>query len=50
VRKFKIDENLPIEVAEMLQQAGFDAAPVLGQFLGGEADSISPVSASKKSV
>ena len=36
--KLKIDENLPIEVAELLQQAGHDAMTVLDQHLGGEAD------------
>ncbi len=36
--KFKIDENLPVEVAELLQQAGYDALTVLDQQLGGEAD------------
>lgn len=37
--KFKIDENLPVEVAELLQQAGYDALTVLDQALGGEVDS-----------
>jgi predicted nuclease of predicted toxin-antitoxin system len=37
--KFKIDENLPIEAAELLQQNGHDAITVLEQNLGGEADS-----------
>jgi predicted nuclease of predicted toxin-antitoxin system len=36
--RFKADENLPIEVAEMLQQAGHDAATVLEQHLGGSDD------------
>jgi len=36
--KFKIDENLPIEVAELLRQTGYDAATVLEQDLGGSAD------------
>jgi len=36
--RFKVDENLPIEVAEMLQQAGHDAATVLEQHLGGSDD------------
>jgi predicted nuclease of predicted toxin-antitoxin system len=36
--RFKVDENLPIEVAELLQQAGHDAVTVLGQGLGGRAD------------
>jgi len=37
--KFKVDENLPVEVAALLRQAGFDASTVLEQTLGGEADS-----------
>jgi predicted nuclease of predicted toxin-antitoxin system len=37
--KFKVDENLPIEVAELLRQAGHDAATVLEQHLSGRADS-----------
>jgi hypothetical protein len=36
--KFKIDENLPIEVAELLRQTGYDATTVLEQDLGGSAD------------
>ena len=36
--RFKIDENLPIEAAEVLQQAGHDASTVLQQDLGGRAD------------
>jgi predicted nuclease of predicted toxin-antitoxin system len=36
--KFKIDENLPIEVADILQQGGYDAATVYNQNLVGEAD------------
>jgi predicted nuclease of predicted toxin-antitoxin system len=36
--RFKVDENLPIEVAEMLRQAGYDAATVLEQRYGGSAD------------
>lgn len=36
--KFKIDENLPIEVAELLKQANYDAITVLEQDLGGRAD------------
>ncbi|MCG2767887.1 MAG: DUF5615 family PIN-like protein [Anaerolineae bacterium] len=37
--EFKIDENLPIEVAELLRQAGYGATTVLEQNLGGRADS-----------
>jgi predicted nuclease of predicted toxin-antitoxin system len=37
--KFKIDENLPIEVAELFSQAGHDAATVVNQSLGGCPDS-----------
>lgn len=36
--KFKIDENLPIEVADMLQQAGYEAATVYDQRLVGAVD------------
>jgi predicted nuclease of predicted toxin-antitoxin system len=36
--KFKIDENLPIEVADLLSQAGYDAAAVIEQALGGHPD------------
>ncbi len=36
--KFKIDENLPIEVADLLLQAGYDAITVLQQHLGGSPD------------
>jgi predicted nuclease of predicted toxin-antitoxin system len=36
--KFKVDENLPIEVAELLRQTGYDATTVLEQDLGGSAD------------
>jgi predicted nuclease of predicted toxin-antitoxin system len=35
---FKIDENLPIEVAELLRQAGHDAVTVLEEHLGGCTD------------
>jgi predicted nuclease of predicted toxin-antitoxin system len=38
--KFKIDENLPIDVAYRLQLEGHDAVTVGDQQLGGEADSI----------
>jgi len=36
--KFKIDENLPVEVAESLRQAGYDSATTLDQNLGGSTD------------
>jgi predicted nuclease of predicted toxin-antitoxin system len=36
--RFKVDENPPVEVAEMLRQAGHDAATVLEQHLGGSDD------------
>jgi predicted nuclease of predicted toxin-antitoxin system len=36
--KFKIDENLPVEVAELLREAGHDAATAIEQQLGGSAD------------
>ena len=37
--KFKIDENLPVEAADILRGSGFDAQTVLEQQLGGSADS-----------
>ncbi|MCC6601691.1 MAG: DUF5615 family PIN-like protein [Anaerolineae bacterium] len=36
---FKVDENLPVEVAGLLRGAGHDAATVLEQNLGGADDS-----------
>lgn len=36
--KFKIDANLPVEVADILQSAGYGASTVLEQNLGGSAD------------
>lgn len=36
--RFKIDENLPAEVAAMLQAAGHDAISVLDQRMGGQSD------------
>ena len=36
--KFKIDENLPVEVSALLRQAGHDAATAMAQLLGGSAD------------
>jgi predicted nuclease of predicted toxin-antitoxin system len=37
--RFKVDENLPVEVAKLLSQVGHDAATVLEQHLSGGADS-----------
>lgn len=37
--KFKIDENLPVEMAELLQDAGHDAITVVEEHLGGRTDS-----------
>ena len=37
--KFKTDENVPAEAAELLRSAGFDALTVLEQVLGGANDS-----------
>ena len=37
--KFKLDENLPTEAAEVLCSAGHDAVTVLDQSLGGTAAS-----------
>ena len=36
--KFKIDENLPVDVAELLRQEDHDATTVLEEDLGGGAD------------
>ena len=36
--RFKVDENLPLEAAEALRQAGHDAATVLEQMYGGSPD------------
>lgn len=36
--KFKIDENLPVEVATLLADAGYDAITVSQQMLGGHPD------------
>ena len=36
--KFKIDENLPIEVGESLRNEGYDSVTVLNQNLSGTSD------------
>lgn len=36
--QFKIDENLPIDAAELLRQAGHDALTIGDQHMTGEAD------------
>ena len=36
--KFKVDENLPIEVAELFTQAGYEAETVYDEDLAGEVD------------
>jgi predicted nuclease of predicted toxin-antitoxin system len=36
--KFKIDENLPVEVAVALRDAGHDAMTIVDQGLGGQID------------
>ena len=38
--KFKIDENLPVELANLLEEAGYDAMTVKQQKLSGEKDPI----------
>ena len=38
--KFKIDENLPAELAEMLNNAGYDASTVHLQQLAGKPDTV----------
>jgi len=37
--RFKVDENLPVEAAKVLRQAGYDATTVQEQQLSGSADS-----------
>ena len=36
--KFKIDENLPVELAEILNTEGYDASTIYWQNMGGEPD------------
>jgi len=36
--KFKVDEDLPVEVAILLQTAGYDATTVFAQRMHGWAD------------
>lgn len=36
--KFKINENLPIEIVKILKEAKYDAMSILDQNLGGKAD------------
>jgi predicted nuclease of predicted toxin-antitoxin system len=36
--RFKVDENLPLEVVELLRADGHDAASMLEQKMGGERD------------
>ena len=36
--KFKVDENLPIEAAELLRQAGYEATTVHEEKLSGSTD------------
>lgn len=36
--KFKVDENLPVEVADLLREAGHDALTILEQEMGGTSD------------
>ena len=36
--RFKVDENLPMEVAQLLREAGHEATTVLDQHLGGVDD------------
>ena len=38
--KFKVDENLPVELAELLRNEGYDAITVIEQNLSGRSDSI----------
>lgn len=36
--KFKLDENLPVEAAALLREAGHDALTILDQQMGGQTD------------
>ena len=36
--KFKIDENLPIELADLLQDEGYDASTIYSESLKGAKD------------
>lgn len=36
--QFKVDENLPVDVAKSLRQAGYDAVTVLEEHVGGSRD------------
>ncbi len=38
--KFKTDENMPSEIAEMLRESGYDALSVPEQHLSGESDPV----------
>ena len=38
--RFKVDENLPVELVNLFRQAGDDAVTVLDQDLGGAADPV----------
>ena len=38
--QFKIDENLPVDVADLLRQAGHDAATIWDQNLVGSRDQV----------
>ena len=36
--RFKVDENLPVEIADLLREAGNDAATVMDEHLAGRPD------------
>jgi predicted nuclease of predicted toxin-antitoxin system len=38
--RFKIDENLPVEIAELFRAIGYDAMTVIEQELRGEDDAL----------
>ena len=40
--KFKVDENMPAEVAEMFANTGHDAVTVPNQQMGGQPDPLVP--------
>ena len=40
--KFKLDENLPVEVAELIRAAGHEATTVFQEGLAGKNDALLP--------
>jgi len=38
--RFKVDENMPVETADLLRAAGYEAATVVSEGLGGVDDEV----------